>query len=60
MSYLPMNKYISTKGVLRNLKSKKNRHYNAITTTKNNMTRRAWRYQRGNHNPYIEDEQMPP
>ena len=45
-----------TKGVIRICISKKNRQHNG-QKKKYERTRRVWRYQRGNQNPYIEEEQ---
>jgi hypothetical protein len=45
-----------TKGVIRICISKKNRQHNG-QKEKYKRTRRVWRYQRGNQNPYIEEEQ---
>jgi hypothetical protein len=45
-----------TKGVIRIRISKKNRQHND-QKKKDKSTRRVWRYQSGNQNPYIEEEQ---
>ena len=45
-----------TKGVIRIRISKKNRQHND-QKKKYKRTRRVWRYQRDNQNPYIEEEQ---